>query len=124
MLGGFLEGTEHIYLACGFTDFRKQIDGLVMLVSMQFHLDPYSPTCVFLFCNKRKNSIKALRFEQDGFLMATKKLLTDMSFQWPKKPDEVKDISLQQARWLLEGLEIEQKKAHKPVEIRLENTCY
>jgi transposase len=124
MLGGFTQGAEHIYIACGFTDFRKQIDGLAALVSMKFKLDPYSPTCVFLFCNKKRNSLKALRFEHDGFVMATKKLLKDMSFQWPRKTDEIKDITPQQVRWLLEGLEIEQKKAHKPVEISHENACF
>ncbi|WP_070968859.1 IS66 family insertion sequence element accessory protein TnpB [Clostridium formicaceticum] len=80
MLGGFIQGAEHIYIACGYTDFRKQIDGLAALVSMKFKLDPYSSTCVFLFCNKRRNSLKALRFEEDGFIMATKKLMKDMSF--------------------------------------------
>lgn len=124
MLGGFTQGAEHIYIACGFTDFRKQIDGLVALVSMKFKLDPYSPTCVFLFCNKKRNSLKALRFEQDGFVMATKKLLKDMSFQWPREPDELKDITPQQVRWLLEGLAIEQKKAHRPMQISHENTCF
>lgn len=124
MLGGFTQGAEHIYLACGHTDFRKQIDGLAALVSMKFKLDPYSPTCVFLFCNKKRNSLKALRFEQDGFVMATKKLMNNMSFQWPRKTEEIQSITPQQVRWLLEGLEIEQKKAHKPVQINQEDICF
>jgi transposase len=124
MLGGFTQGAEHIYIACNFTDFRKQIDGLVALVSMKFKLDPYSSTCVFLFCNKKRDCLKALRFEKDGFLMATNKLMKDMKFQWPMKTDEIKDITPQQVRWLLEGLEIEQKKAHKSLQITLENTCF
>lgn len=35
-----------------------------------------------------------------------------MKFQWPRTrtPDEVKEISFQQVEWLLQGLEIEQKK--------------
>ena len=32
MLKAITEGAEHIYLACGYTDFRKQIDGLAALV--------------------------------------------------------------------------------------------
>lgn len=35
------EGASRIFLACGATDFRKQIPGLVASVSMQFRLDPY-----------------------------------------------------------------------------------
>lgn len=42
----------------------------------------------------------------------TKKLLDNMKFQWPRTPAEVKEISFQQVEWLLQGLEIEQKKAH------------
>ena len=43
-------------------------------------------------------------------ILATKKLLDDMKFQWPRTPDEVKEISIQQVEWLLQGLQIEQKK--------------
>lgn len=118
------QGAEHIFLACGATDFRKQIEGLASLVSLKYRLDPYSPVCVFLFCNKKRNCLKVLRFDKDGFLLATKKLLPDMRFQWPKTPEEVRDITPQQVRWLLEGLSIEQKSAHKPPVIRSEDTCF
>ena len=36
------ERAEHIYLALGATDFRKQQNGLTSLVSLKFKLDPYS----------------------------------------------------------------------------------
>lgn len=111
-------------MPAGPTDFRKQIEGLAALVSLRYHLDPYSPACVFLFCNRKKNCLKALRFDKDGFLLATKKLLPDMVFQWPKSKEEIRDITPQQVRWLLEGLSIEQKKAHKTVRIRPEDTCF
>ena len=47
-----------------------------------------------------------------------------MTFQWPKSKEEIRDITPQQTRWLLEGLSIEQKKAHKTVRIRSEDTCF
>ena len=125
MLSMIAQGAEHIFLACGATDFRKQIEGLAALVTLKYHLDPYSPVCVFLFCNKKRDCLKALRFEGgNGFLLATKKLLPDMRFQWPRTPDDVKDISAQQVRWLLEGMSIERKYAHKPVKIQPEDTCF
>ena len=46
-----------------------------------------------------------------------------MKFQWPRNTEEVKEITGQQLEWLLEGLEIEQKKAHHPVSISSEKTC-
>lgn len=124
MLNRFVKDTEHIYIACQATDFRKQIDGLVALVSMQFKLDPFSKSCVFIFCNKRKNSIKVLRYDNNGFILATKKLLEDLKFQWPKTPEEVKEVSIQQIEWLLQGLEMEPKKMHHPVKICKENSCF
>lgn len=124
MLTAITQGAEHIYLACGYTDFRRQIDGLAALVTLKYHLNPYSPVCVFLFCNRKRNCLKALRFESDGFLLATKKLLPEMSFQWPKTPDELRDISPRQMRWLLEGLSIEQKTAHEPVKMELYDSCF
>lgn len=79
---------------------------------------------VFIFCNRKRDSIKVLRYDQNGFILATKKLLDDMKFQWPRTPDEVKEISFQQVEWLLQGLEIEQKKAHHQVKINHKNSCF
>ena len=124
MMKRMAEGASRIFLACGATDFRKQIPGLVASVSMQFRLDPYQGDLVFFFCNKKRDSIKVLRYDQNGFVLATKKLLDNMKFQWPRTPAEVKEISFQQVEWLLQGLEIEQKKAHHHVKISAENTCF
>lgn len=65
-----------------------------------------------------------LRYDENGFVLATKKLLDHMKFQWPRTPKEVKEISFQQVEWLLQGLEIEQQKAHHQVKISKENTCF
>ena len=47
-----------------------------------------------------------------------------MKFQWPRTPDEVKEISFQQVEWLLQGLEVEQKKAHHQLKVTGENSCF
>ena len=106
------DGAEHIYLALGATDFRKQQNGLASLVSLKFKLDPYSGVSVFLFCNRRHNSLRALRWDGNGFILVTKFLSDDMKFQWPKDQGDVRDITKRQMEWLLEGLQIDQKKAH------------
>ena len=120
----FLSDTDHIYLACGVTDFRKQISGLVAMVHMQFRLDPYKGSCAFIFCNKKRNGIKILRYDSNGFILASKKLLEDMKFQWPRTPEEVKEISFKQVEWLLQGLEIEQKKALYEVRADLKTAAF
>ena len=71
MMRRFLSDTDHIYLACGVTDFRKQISGLVAMVHMQFRLDPYKGSCAFIFCNKKRNGIKILRYDSNGFILAS-----------------------------------------------------
>ena len=83
MMRRFTEDASRIFLACGSTDFRKQIPGLIATVTLQFNLDPYNGSCVFIFCNKKRDSIKVLRYDENGFLLATKKLLDHMKFQWP-----------------------------------------
>ena len=124
MLKHITEDATHIYLAIGPTDFRKQISGLVALVQLQFGKDPFKETSVFIFCNKKKDSVKILRYDRNGFVLAYKKLLERMKFQWPKDREEVKEISHKQVEWLLEGLSIEQKKAHYEVKISGKNSCF
>ena len=48
MLNDFT-GADKVYIACGYTDLRKGIDGLACLVQQQFALDPFANT-LFLFC--------------------------------------------------------------------------
>ena len=105
--------TDKIYLAVGYTDLRCGIDGLTSIVEHQFELDPFTNT-LFLFCGRRRDRIKALLWEENGFLLLYKRL-EQGGYNWPRTGDEAKELSPQQYRWLLEGLNIEQPKALKPV---------
>ena len=67
MLSDFA-AADHVYIACGYTDLRRGIDGLASIVQAQFQLDPFSNT-LFLFCGRRKDRIKALYWEVDGFVL-------------------------------------------------------
>lgn len=49
MMKRIAEGATRIFLACGSTDFRKQIPGLVASVTLGFKLDPYNGDYVFIF---------------------------------------------------------------------------
>ncbi|MGI6545613.1 MAG: IS66 family insertion sequence element accessory protein TnpB [Fastidiosipilaceae bacterium] len=100
-------GKCRVYLACGYTDLRKGIDGLALLVKEQFHLDPYEQS-LFLFCGRRQDRIKALLFEGDGFLLLYKRLEKDR-YQWPRTADELREISPQEYRWLMDGLTLDPK---------------
>ena len=67
-------GFKKVYLAMGFTDLRRGIDGLATIIRFQFHLDPYDKNTLFLFCGRRSDRIKALLWEGDGFLLMYKRL--------------------------------------------------
>lgn len=112
MLNDFT-GAEKVYIACGYTDLRRGIDGLASMVQQQFQLDPFTNT-LFLFCGRRRDRIKALYWEGDGFLLLYKRLECG-SFQWPRRKEEARMLTPQQYRWLMEGLNVEQPKAHRPV---------
>lgn len=103
-----------VYLAVGKTDLRRGIDGLAAIVQEQFELDPFSET-MFLFCGTRKDRIKGLLWEGNGFLLVYKRLENGI-FQWPRNGAEARSITQQQYRWLMEGLSIEQPKALRIVD--------
>jgi transposase len=110
MMQHIADGADHIYVALGATDFRKQQNGLAALVALKFKLDPHSGASVFLFSNKRHNTLRALRWDGNGFILVTKSLSDEMKFQWPKTQGEVRDITKRELEWLLQGLQIDQKK--------------
>ena len=109
---GELSGVAKFFLVTGYTDMRKSIDGLMEIVRDTYELDPYSNS-LFLFCGRRCDRIKALHFEKDGFCLYYKRL-DNGRFQWPRDPSEVRNLTRQEYRWLLEGLSIDQPKAIRP----------
>ena len=100
---------RNYYVACGYTDLRRGIDGLASIVMQQYgtELDEES---LFLFCGRRTDRIKALYFSGDGYILLYKRL-NNGRFQWPRSVAELRKLDAQSFRWLMEGLEIEQKKA-------------
>ena len=90
---------EKIYIRCGYTDMRKQLNGLLDIIQYNFKLDPYSNS-LFLFCGKRADRIKAVHYEGDGFCLLYKRY-ENGRLQWPRTGEEAKQISDQQLRWLL-----------------------
>lgn len=108
---GDISQAEKIFVACGYTDMRKAIDGLAAIVEQNFKLNPFSNS-LFLFCGRRRNRMKALYWEGDGFVLLYKRL-EDGRFQWPMTEDDVRLLTEQEFRWLLEGLAIDQPKVVK-----------
>ncbi|WP_213412847.1 IS66 family insertion sequence element accessory protein TnpB [Xylanibacillus composti] len=108
---GDVSKAEKIYIACGYTDMRKSIDGLAAIVQQNFQLNPFQNS-LFLFCGRQRNRMKALYWEGDGFVLLYKRL-EDGRYQRPMNAEAVRSITSQEFRWLLEGLSIDQPKAVK-----------
>ena len=95
-----------VYLATGVTDMRKSIDTLAVLAAEQLRQDPLSGH-LFGFCNRKRDTVKLLYWDRNGFCLWHKRLERDR-FHWPDSESEVRLISTRELRWLLDGLSVEQ----------------
>ncbi|MHC9538165.1 MAG: IS66 family insertion sequence element accessory protein TnpB [Vulcanimicrobiota bacterium] len=109
-----LETVQQVYLAPGSTDMRKSIDGLAVLVSAVFRLNPFSESW-FVFSNRERDKVKILRWDHNGFWLYYRRLERGR-FRWPSSEEgQAMVISRRQLQWLLDGLNIDQPKAHRQV---------
>ena len=96
-----------IHIAIGATDLRKSVDGLANIVKNDFEMDPFG-NYIFLFCNKRRNRLKGLTWDRNGFCIYYKRLDgMGAKFIWPKHPEAVRDISIAQLELLMNGLSVD-----------------
>ncbi|MBD2862666.1 IS66 family insertion sequence element accessory protein TnpB [Paenibacillus oceani] len=107
-----LPNPQHVYLTCGPTDLRKSIDALAALVQEGFGLDPFAPS-LFVFCNRQRDKLKMLLWDHNGFWLLYRRLERG-TFQWPTGGEGTVTVSSRELRWL-DGLALEQCKAHPPV---------
>lgn len=100
-----------VYLYRDPIDFRKAHNGIVALIEMELGHNPFEGH-LYAFTNKRRNKIKCLFWERNGFVLYYKSL-SDEKFLWPKRTDELVSLTGQQLNWLLDGYDIMAMKPHK-----------
>ena len=99
---------KSVYLACGATDMRKSINGLVLIVESGFMLDPFGGA-LFVFCNRNRDRIKILEWDGDGFGLYFKRLEKG-HFRWPSPGDDATmTLTGEELSYLLGGTRIELK---------------
>jgi transposase len=99
---------KKIYLACGKTDMRKNINGLAAIVEGSFKLDLFNSS-IFVFCNRSRDRIKILDWDGDGFWLYFKRLEKG-HFRWPEQGEEATMIlSGEELGILLGGTRVELK---------------
>jgi transposase len=104
-------GIARVYLHRAPVDMRKQIDGLAILAKDVIQQDPTSGT-LFGFINARRNKLKLLVWEKNGFIVWYKRLEKD-KFHWPRRSEEaVITLTGEQLNWLLDGYDVWRMKPH------------
>ena len=96
------EGTQ-VFMRQGPTDMRKSIDGLTALVVDEFSDSPQSGH-LFLFCNKKKDKVKIIYWDRNGFVLHYKRL-DKGRFKWLTAESRNLEITTEQLQWLLAGLD-------------------
>ena len=109
--------SAQVYIAPGATDMRKAMNGLSLLVADQMELDPLSGH-LFAFCNRKRDIVKILYWDRNGFCLWHKRLEKDR-FKWPETREDVLTVQGYELSWLLDGLDLEQQMAHQPLEYEI-----
>ena len=93
-------------------DFRKSIDGLAAIVELELGFNLFSGS-LFVFTNRHRNKMKILYWNKSGFCLWYKRLEKER-FAWMKGGSGVSQgISIEDLRWLIDGLDIWISKPHK-----------
>jgi len=94
------------YLYSGQTDMRKGFDSLSGIVMQQMQLNALSGD-VFIFINKKRNQVKLLLFEGDGFAMYYKRLEKG-TYELPATGDKSGSIAVssEQLQLILQGISL------------------
>lgn len=94
---------RRIVLACGTVDLRKGIDGLAMIIGDRYKQNPFEKGTLFLFCGRRSDRIKGLLWMGTGFCLLYMRLEAG-SFSWPRTTTQAAELTEEQFRYLMLGL--------------------
>jgi transposase len=106
------DSRPNVFLHKAPVDFRKQINGLGLIVQDNLNLDLFSES-LFVFINRGRTRIKILYWQRNGFCLWQKRLEKD-KFYWSKKEiGETIIVTTQELQWLLDGFNIWQQPPHQ-----------
>ncbi|MCX2473741.1 IS66 family insertion sequence element accessory protein TnpB [Pedobacter sp. MC2016-05] len=95
------------YLFMGNADMRRTFEGLCGLVRNEMNQDPMNHQ-VYIFINKRRNQVKLLLWEGDGFCIYHKRLEAG-TFERPVTDENKKQVTLTRMKlqMILQGIKLE-----------------
>jgi transposase len=98
-----------IFIRPGYTDLRKAVNGLSLLIEQDMEGEPFSGN-VYLFCNRERKLLKALWWDRNGFWLSQKRLEKE-KFPWPDSAERARELSGEELGMLLRGIDF--WKAHE-----------
>jgi transposase len=112
-----LPASVRVYLCASACDMRKSFDGLHALVSQSMQLDAFGGH-LFVFSNRRRDRIKILYWDRDGFAVWAKRL-EEGTYAMPFGDSDVtggekrREITAAELSALLSGIDLSQAKRRK-----------
>jgi len=90
-----------LLLAVEPVDFRKGIDGLVQLIRQRLAMDPMAGA-LFVFSNRRRQALKILCYDGQGYWLCQKRLSQGRFGWWPSLGQQpALGVNVQQLQLLL-----------------------
>lgn len=117
-----LPAQVRIFAATTPIDFRKAHDGLVAIVRDGFEHDPFDGS-LFVFFNKRRDRIKILLWDRNGFWLHYKRLERGTFKALCDKGEGKQRIDRAELAMLLEGIDLEKgkRRAHFAEGVRIKD---
>jgi transposase len=109
-----LPASVRVYLCLTPCDMRKSFDSLHTLVREHLELDPFAGH-LFVFASRRKDRVKILYWDRDGFAMWSKRL-EEGTYEVPfddAVEERRREITAQELGALLSGIDLEQAPRRK-----------
>jgi transposase len=108
-----LPASVRVYLATSPCDMRRSFDGLHALVSAVLQLDAFAGH-LFVFANKRRDRVKILYWDRDGFAVWAKRL-EEGTYAMPfsEAGEARREITAQELGALLSGIDLSQAQRRK-----------
>jgi len=110
-----LRKEARVFVKLGFTDMRKQINGLAAIVQDLRPEGPFDGS-YYVFCGKTRRVTKILYWDKTGFCLWQKRLEQN-TFPWPREGSELNEMTRQNIRLLLKGIDV--WKEHKALSYKI-----
>ena len=97
-----IDTRTRVYIAAEPVDFRKQINGLALVVQETLQLNPFSEH-LFVFRNRHGDKLKLLYWHHNGYVLLYKRLEKGR-FIWPSTSErDTLCVTLRELHALLDG---------------------